>query len=80
MVTLTLRAKVREGHLIIEDPVDLPEGAEVDLQIVDPGDELDDEDRGRLHGALLEAQSELDRNDAVAAVDALAAIRGRDRR
>jgi len=38
--------------LILDDPVDLPEGSEVDLVPADEGDDLDDEDRARLHAAL----------------------------
>jgi hypothetical protein len=33
-------------------PVDLPDGAEVQIAVVDRGDRLDDEDRARLHAAI----------------------------
>jgi hypothetical protein len=67
---------VRGGHLIVEETVDLPEGAEVDLTVVDPGDDLDDAERERLHAALLEAQSELDAGRGVSAAETLAKLRG----
>lgn len=51
-MTLTLKARVRGGRLILDEPIDLPEGSEVDLVPVDDGDSLDDEDRARLHAAL----------------------------
>lgn len=79
-VTLTLKAKVRGGHLIVQETVDLPEGAEVDLAVIDPGDDLDDAERERLHAALLEAQSELDAGGGVPATEALAKVRGLSRR
>lgn len=51
-VTLTLKARVRGGRLILDEPVDLPEGSEIELVPADEGDDLDDEDRARLHAAL----------------------------
>jgi hypothetical protein len=38
--------------LVLDEPTDLPEVAEVDLLPLDPGDGLDDEDREALHRAL----------------------------
>jgi hypothetical protein len=48
-VTQPLKAQVRNGRLVLDDPsTDLPEGAEVELYVVDEvlahgGDYLDDE-------------------------------------
>jgi hypothetical protein len=47
---LTVRARVKNGRLVLDEPTDLPEGAEVELEAV--GDDLDPEDRVRLHAAL----------------------------
>ena len=47
-----LRARVRNGRLVLDEPTDLPEGAEVNLSIVDDEDEMDDAERARLHRAL----------------------------
>lgn len=79
-VTLTLKARVRGGHLIIEEAVDLPEGTEVDLTVVDPGDDLDEAERARLHAALLQAQTDLDSGRSVPAADVLTMVRERRRR
>jgi hypothetical protein len=49
---MTLKAHVRKGRLVVDEPTDLPEGTEVDLLPLDPGDWLDDEDRAALHRAL----------------------------
>jgi Protein of unknown function DUF104 len=54
---LTVRARVRNGRLIVDEPTDLPEGSEVELAVIE--DELDDEDRARLHSALDAADDEL---------------------
>jgi hypothetical protein len=46
-----LKAHVHNGRLVLDEPTDLPEGTEVQLSIVDD-DEMDDEERARLHAAL----------------------------
>jgi len=51
-MTLTLKARVRGGRLLLDEPVDLPDGTEVELVPADEGDGLDDADRARLHEAL----------------------------
>ena len=49
---MTFHATVRHGRLVVDEPTDLPEGTEVQLLPLDPGDWLDDEDRAALHRAL----------------------------
>jgi hypothetical protein len=55
---MTIKARVRAGRLLVDEPTDLPEGTEVELLPLDPGDWLDDADRQALHAAL--AQSDRD--------------------
>jgi hypothetical protein len=53
-----LKAHVRSGRIVVDDPTELPEGAELEvgyLQVVDSGDDLDDEERERLHRGLDQA-------------------------
>ena len=45
-----LKAHVRGGRLVLDEPTDLPEGSEVELVAVD--DDLDPEERARLDAAL----------------------------
>jgi hypothetical protein len=40
---------VSNGRLKLDEPTDLPEGAEVPLSISDGWDDLDDEERAALH-------------------------------
>ncbi len=52
-----LKAQVKNGRLVLDEPTDLPEGEIVELIAVDEvlakgGDYLDDEERERLHAAL----------------------------
>jgi len=53
------KAHVKGGRLVLDEPTNLPEGAEVRLAPIDD-DELDDAERGRLHAAIVAAEAELD--------------------
>ena len=48
---LKLKAQVHKGRLKLDEPYDAPEGTEVDLAVVDDGDDLDEDERARLHAA-----------------------------
>ncbi len=60
MKVMRATAHVRDGRLVIDEPTDLPEGSEVEveLEIVD-GDDLDDVDRAALHAALAESEDDV---------------------
>ncbi len=47
----TLKAHVRNGRLIMNEPADIPEGSEIELVIADDEDNLDERERERLHRA-----------------------------
>ena len=38
--------------MVVEEPVEFPEGTELELTIADPGDDLDEGERAALHAAL----------------------------
>ena len=38
-----LRARVRNGRLVLDEPTDLPEGEEVELVLADADDDMDDD-------------------------------------
>lgn len=61
----------------MDESVDLPDGAEVQIAVVDGGDQLDDDDRARLHVAIEQAQDELDRGEGIPAAEFLADLRSR---
>jgi hypothetical protein len=58
-----LTAKVRNGRVVLDEPTDLPEGAEVPLQIVDP-DDLTDQERAALHASLERGLAQASRGSA----------------
>ena len=47
-----LRAVVRNGRIVLDEPTDLREGTVLDLVVDDGGDDLDDEQRRALHASL----------------------------
>ena len=52
---MSIRARVSHGRLVVDEPVDLPEGTVLDLVIDDEEDELDEEERRALHARLTES-------------------------
>ena len=49
---MPVRATVRDGRLVVDQPTELPDGTVLDLVIDDEGDELDDEERAALDAAI----------------------------
>jgi len=45
-----LKARVKGGRLVLDEPTDLPEGAEVEIAVL--GDDLTAEERAELHASL----------------------------
>jgi hypothetical protein len=59
-----LKAHVRGGRLVLDEPTELPEGTEVEL-VPAQGDEMDEADRAELEAALDESEGELDAGKGV---------------
>lgn len=62
-----LRARVKNGRLVLDEPTDLPEGTEVDLVPADWWDDLDDEDRRRLEQTLARSAQDAENGRTVPA-------------
>ncbi|HVT03408.1 MAG TPA: hypothetical protein VHL58_08550 [Thermoanaerobaculia bacterium] len=56
---MTIKARVRAGRLVVDEPTDLPEGTELELLPLDPGDWLDETDRAALHKVLRESDADV---------------------
>lgn len=74
---MAVRATVREGRLVVDEPTDLPEGTVVDLVIDDEGDDLDDEQRRSLHSAISRSLEQARDGQSVPAEEVLAKLRSR---
>jgi hypothetical protein len=72
---MTLKARVHNGHFVVDEPTDLPEGTVVDLLPLDPGDWLDPEDRAALHRALVSSQEDVEAGRLVDADEVLRELR-----
>jgi hypothetical protein len=72
---MTLKARVRNGRFVVDEPTELPEGTEIDLLPLDPGDWLIPADRAALHQALAASQEDLEAGRLVDAEEVLRELR-----
>jgi hypothetical protein len=70
-----LKAKVRQGRLVLDEPTDLPEGAEVEVAVFD--DDLTSEERAELHASLDRALEQSEAGEGVDAWEYLAQYKAR---
>lgn len=77
LIRMTIKARVRSGRLVLDEPTDLPEGAEVELLPLDPGDWLDETERAALHRALRESDVDVAQSRLVDAEEILRELRSR---
>jgi hypothetical protein len=71
----SLRGEVRSGRLILDEPMDLPDGTVVELVPADTEDALDQEDRERLHAAIDRGIADARAGRTVPASEVLAKLR-----
>ena len=77
LAAMTIKARVRAGRLVVDEPTSLPEGTEVELLPLDPGDWLDEADRAALHAALAQSQADVAAGRLIDATDVLRGLRAR---
>jgi hypothetical protein len=71
-----VKARVRNGRLMLDEPTDLPEGAEVTLSIADEDeDELTDEERAELRAELQASVADMKAGKGIDAHVVLAELR-----
>ena len=71
-----LKAYVRSGRLVLDEPTQLPEGAEVELVAVED-DDFEPEERARLLQAIEEGIQDIERGDHVDGFEFVAQLRAR---
>ena len=74
---MTIKARVQAGRLVVNEPTSLPEGTEVELLPLDPGDWPDDDDRAALHAALAQSEADVKAGRLIDAGDVLKRLPGR---
>ena len=71
-----VKARVKNGRLVLDEPTDLPEGTEVTLSITDDDvDEMTDEERAELRAELQASVAEMKAGKGVDADVVLAELR-----
>ncbi|MGH7437473.1 MAG: hypothetical protein ACRENE_17485 [Polyangiaceae bacterium] len=70
-----LRASVRNGHVVLDEPTDLPEGAKVDLLVLDAAPEMDATEQAELEASIGRGLSEADRGQVVSVEEVLARLK-----
>jgi hypothetical protein len=73
-----LKARVKGGRLLLDEPTDLPEGAEVEIAVI--GDDLSPEERAELHASLDRALADSDSGRGMDAWEFLEQYRARRER
>ena len=77
---MIIKARVLRGRLVVDEPTDLPEGMELELLPLDPGDGLDQEGRAALHEALRESEADIVAGRVVDAEEILKQLRAPESR
>ena len=74
-----VKAHVRNGYFVSDEPANLPEGTPVELQLLttDPLADVDPEDRAELHQAIREGFEDAKAGRTVPAEQWLAELRSR---
>lgn len=73
-----LKARVKNGRLVMDEPTDLPEGTEVTLEITDEdGGDYDDEERERINDSLAVSFEQAQKGELIDADVVLARLRAR---
>jgi hypothetical protein len=70
-----LKAQVKNGRLRLDEPTDLPDGAEVEVIVLD--DELSADERAALHASLDRAHEDSEAGRGVDAMEYLRQYRAR---
>jgi hypothetical protein len=73
----SLKARVRNGRLVLDEPTELPEGEVVELVPLDASldDEFDGEERAHLRHALDEGIDEMKAGQTIDVAEAMAELR-----
>ena len=74
-----IRARVKNGRLIVNVPTDLPEGTVLDLVMDDEGDDLTATERKVLHSEIRRSIRDAKKGHTRPAEEALAELRARKR-
>lgn len=74
-----VKAHVRNGYFVSDEPANLPEGTPVELQLVtpDPWADMEPEERAELEEAIEEGYRDIENGDVVDAREFLTKLRAK---
>lgn len=72
---MRIKAHVRDGRLVVDEPTDLPDGTEIEMLPLDPGDWLDEHGRSTLHEALRESEADVAAGRLINSIEILRELR-----
>ena len=70
-----LKAHVENGRVVLDEPMDFPDGTVLRVVAVADGDDLDDAERAELHEAIREGLEDMKACRTYAAADVIAELR-----
>jgi len=70
-----LHARVKGGHIVVDEPTDLPEGTKLTVALMDAEDDLTDEDRADLDATIERGRADIAAGKGISAEALLARVR-----
>jgi hypothetical protein len=70
-----LRARVKGGHIVVDEPTDLPDGTELTLLLLEAEDEMTAEERADLDATIERGRAEIAAGKGVSPEELLARVR-----
>jgi hypothetical protein len=70
-----VRARVRGGHIVVDEPTDLPEGMELTVALLDADDEMSEPERAELEATMDQGRADIAAGRGVSAEDFLSRLR-----
>jgi hypothetical protein len=70
-----LRARVQNGRVLVDEPTDLPDGAKVELLLLDAAADMDAEERAALEASIRRGLDEADRGELHSVDEVVARLR-----
>jgi hypothetical protein len=67
----TLKAVIHGGRVVVEEPVDYPDGTVVELAVVETGEDLSEAELARLDASLDVSRKELEAGQGIPAEEVL---------
>jgi len=72
----TLRGHVESGRIVVDEPIDLPDGTEVEIAVADE-DDMTPEERAELDASIDRGMEQAARGEGISAEEMLRRLRAR---